>query len=103
MSSIQPPPLHSVKLECPNGLIHLSSDYFEDELPSASLSIPAAHTPISDSKYSEHSKSAFTPIGSSNHSNFSRPLFHLNTQECRSVMQYLKCLASILGSKNEVA
>jgi hypothetical protein len=47
MSSVQPPLLHSVKLEFPDGLVHLSSDSSEDELPSASLPSTAAHIPNS--------------------------------------------------------
>jgi hypothetical protein len=79
MSSIQPPLLHSVKFECPNGLVLLSSNSSEGELPSASLRAPIAHTPINESKCTEHSKSVFTPIVSSGHSNLSRPPFHPNS------------------------
>jgi hypothetical protein len=73
MSSVQPPLLHSVKLEFPDGLVHLSSDSSEGELPSASLPSPATHTPKTDSKCTKHSKSIFTPVGSSGHSNLSCP------------------------------
>jgi hypothetical protein len=103
MSSVQPPILHSVKLELPDGLVHLSSDSSEGGFPSASLPTPTAHTPVSDSKCNEHSKSVFTPIESSGHSNFSRPPFHPNTRQCPSVMKCLRRLASIPGSKNELA
>jgi hypothetical protein len=103
MSSVQPPLLHSVKLEFPDGLVYLSSDSLEGELPLASLPSPVAHTPKTDSKYTEHSKSIFTPVGSSSHSNLSRPPFHPNTRECPSVMQCLKRLASIPRSRNELA
>jgi hypothetical protein len=71
MSSIQPSLLHSVKLECPDNLVNLSSDSSEGAIPNASLPIPAAHTPVSDFKYSEHSKSVFVPVGSYGHSNLS--------------------------------
>jgi hypothetical protein len=64
---------------------------------------PAAHIPVSNSKCSEHSKSIFTPVGSSGHSNLSRPPCHLNTREYPNVMQYLRCLASFLGSRDELA
>jgi hypothetical protein len=37
MSSAQPPLLHSMKLECPDGLVYLSSDSSEGGLSSASL------------------------------------------------------------------
>jgi hypothetical protein len=94
---------HSFSIECPNGLVHLSSDSSEGELPSVSLPTPAAHTLVSDSKYKEYSNSVFTPIGSSGHSNFSYPPVHPNTQECPNVMQCLRRLASIPGSKNELA
>jgi hypothetical protein len=103
MSSVQPPLLQSVKLERPDDVVHLSSDSSEDELPNVSLPSPVAHTPISDSKYSEQLKSAFTPIGSSGQSSFSRPPFHPNTRECPSVMQCLRRLASFPGSRNELA
>jgi hypothetical protein len=101
MSSVQPPLLHSVKLEFPDGLVHLSSDSSEDELPSASLPSPAAYTPNTDSKCTKHSKSVFTAVGSSGHSNLSRPPFH--PREFPSVMQCLRGLASIPGSRNELA
>jgi hypothetical protein len=101
MSSVQPPLLHSVKLEFPDGLVHLSSDSSEDELPSASLPSPAAHTPNTDSKCTKHSKSVFTAVGSSGHSNLSRPPFH--PREFPSIMQCLRDLASIPGSRNELA
>jgi hypothetical protein len=103
MSSVQPPFLHSVKHECPDGLVLLSSDSSEGELPSASLRAPIAHTSVSDSKCIEYSKSVFTPIVSSGHSNLSRPPFHPNSRECPSVMQSLRHLASIPGSRNKLA
>jgi hypothetical protein len=103
MSSVQLPLLHSIKLEFPDSLVHLSSDSSEDELPSCSLPSPTTHTPKTDSKCTEHSKSVFTPVGSSGHSNLSRPPFHPNTRECPSVMQCLRCLASIPRSRNELA
>jgi hypothetical protein len=71
MSSIQPPLLHSVKLEKPDNLVNLFSDSSEGALPNIPPPTPTAHTPISDSKYSEHSKSVFIPVGSSSHSNLS--------------------------------
>jgi hypothetical protein len=103
MSSVQPPILHSVKLEFPDDLVHLSSDSSEGGFPSASLQTPTVHTPVSNSKCSEHSKSVITPIESSGHSNFSRPPFHPNTRQCPSVMHCLRRLASIPGSRNELA
>jgi hypothetical protein len=86
MSSVQPPMLLSVKLEKPNNLLNLSSDSSQGALPSVPPPTPAAHTLVSNSKCSEHSKSVFTPVGSSGHSNLSRPPFHLNTREYPSVM-----------------
>jgi hypothetical protein len=103
MKSVQPPLLHSMKLECPDGLVHLSSDSSRGELFNVSLPIPATNTPVSNFKYNEISKSVFKPNGSSGHSNFSRPPFHPNTQKCPSVMQCLKSLASIPRSKNKLA
>jgi hypothetical protein len=103
MSSVQPPLLHSVKLERPDDLVHLSSNSSEDELPNISLPSPAAHTLVSDSKYNELLKSAFTPIGSSGQSSFSRPPFHPNTREYPSIMQCLRCLASFPGTRKKLA
>jgi hypothetical protein len=103
MSSVQPPLLHSVKLEKPDNLVNLSNDSSEGALPNVPPPIPAAHTPLRNSKCSEHSKSVFTSIGSSGHSNLSRPPCHPNTREYPSVMQCLRRLASFLGSKNELA
>jgi hypothetical protein len=103
MSSVQPPLLHSVKLEMPDNLVNLSSDSYEGALPNVPPPTPAAHTPVSNSKCSEHSKSVFTPIGSSSHSNPSRPPFHPNTCEYPSVMQCLRRLASFPGSRNKLA
>jgi hypothetical protein len=103
MSNVQPPLLHSVKLEKPDNLEHLSSDSSEGALSNVPPPTPAAHTPLSNSKYSEHSKSVFTPVGSSGHSNLSRPPFHPNTREYPNVMQCLRCLASFPGSRNELA
>jgi hypothetical protein len=71
MSSVQPPLLHSMKLEKPDNLVNLSNDSFEGALPNALPPTLAVHTPVSNSKYSEYSKSIFTPIGSSGHSNLS--------------------------------
>jgi hypothetical protein len=102
-SSVQPPLLHSVKLEKLDNLVNLSSDSFEGVLPDVLPPTPAAHTPVSNSKCSEHSKSIFIPVGSSGHSNLSRPPFHPNTCEYPNVMQCLRRLASFLGSKNELA
>jgi hypothetical protein len=103
MSSVQPPLLHSVKLEMPDNLMNLSSDSSEGALPNVPPSTPAAHTPVSNSKCNEHSKSVFTPVGSSGHSNLSRPPFHPNIHEYPSVMQCLRRLASFPGSGNKLA
>jgi hypothetical protein len=62
MSSVQPPLLHSVKLKCPNDLVHLSSDSSKGELPNVSLPTPTIDTPVSNSKCSELLKSIFIPI-----------------------------------------
>jgi hypothetical protein len=96
MSSIQPLPLHLVKLESLNNLVDLSSDSSKGAISNIPLPTPAAHTHVSDSKCSEQSKSVFTPIGSSGHSNFFHPPFHLNTRECPSIIECLRRLASIL-------
>jgi hypothetical protein len=103
MSSVQPPLLHSVKLEKPDNLVNLSSALSEGALPNVPPPTPAAHTLISNSKCSEHSKSVFTPVGSSGHSNLSRPPCHPNTREYPSIMQCLRRLASFPGSRNELA
>jgi hypothetical protein len=103
MSCIQLPLLHLVKLESSDNLVNLSSDSSEGAIPSISLPTSAAHTPASNSKYSDHSKFVFTPIGSSGHSNFSHFLFHANTHECPSVMECLKRLASFPRSRNKLA
>jgi hypothetical protein len=103
MSSVQPPLLHSVKLEKPDNLVNLSSDSSEGALPNVPPPTPTTYTPISDSKYNEHLKSVFIPVGSSGHSNLSWPPCHPNTCEYPSVMQCLKRLASIPGSRNELA
>jgi hypothetical protein len=103
MSSVQPPMLHSVKLEKPDNLVNLSRDSSEGALPSVPPPTPAAHTPISNSKYSEHLKFVFNLVGSSSHSNLSRPPFHPNTHKYPSVMQCLRRLASFPGSRNELA
>jgi hypothetical protein len=86
ISSVQPPLLHSVKLECPNDLVYLSSDSSKDELPNVSLPTPTVSTHVSNSKCSEPLKSVFTSIDSPNHSSFSRPLLKPNTRECPNVM-----------------
>jgi hypothetical protein len=86
MSSVQPPLLHSMKLEKPDNLVNLSSDSSEGALPNVPSPTPAAHTHVSNSKCSEHSKSVFTTVGSSGHSNLSRPPCHPNTREYPSVM-----------------
>jgi hypothetical protein len=86
MSSVQPPLLHSVKLEKPDNLVNLSSDSSGGALPKVPPPTPAVHTLVSNSKCSEHSKFVFTPVGSSGHSNLSRPPFHPNTREYPSVM-----------------
>jgi hypothetical protein len=61
MSCIQLPLLHLVKLESSDNLVNLSSDSSEGAIPSISLPTSAAHTPASNSKYSDHSKFVFTP------------------------------------------
>ena len=99
MSSVQSPLLHSVKLECLDNLVNLSSDSSKGAIPSVSLPTPTAHIPISNSKCNEHSKSIFTPVGSYGHSNLSQPPCHPNTHEYPSIMQCLRCLASLPGSK----
>jgi hypothetical protein len=103
MFSVQLPLFYSVKLESPDNLVDLSSDSSEDAIPNVSLSTPIVHTPISNSKCSEHSKSVFTLIGSSGHSNFSCLPFHPNTRECPSDMECLSRLASIPRSRNKLA
>jgi hypothetical protein len=103
MSSVQPPLLHSVKLEKPNNIVNLSSDSSEGALSNVPPPTPTAHTPIRDSKYSEHSKSIFTPTGSFGHSNLSRPPCYPNTREYPNIMQCFRRLASIPGSRNELA
>jgi hypothetical protein len=45
MSSIQPPLFYFVKLECPNDLVHLSSDSYKGESPNVSLPILTTNTP----------------------------------------------------------
>jgi hypothetical protein len=102
MTSVQPPLLHSVKLEKLDNLVNLSSDSSEGALPNVPSPTPAAHTHVSNSKCSEQSKSIFTPVGSSVHSNLSRPPYHPNTREYPSVMQCLRRLASFPGSRNEL-
>jgi hypothetical protein len=92
-----------VKLEKPDNLVNLSSDSSEGALPNVPPPTPTVHTPLSNSKCSEHSKSVFTPVGSSRHSNLSRPLCHPNTREYPSAMQCLRRLASFPGSMNELA
>jgi hypothetical protein len=103
MSSVQPPLLHSMKLEKLDNLVNLSSDFFEGAIPNVPPPTPATYTSISNSKRSEHSKSVFIPIGSSGHSNLSRPPCHPNTCEYPSIMQCFRYLASFLGSRNELA
>jgi hypothetical protein len=44
MSSVQPPLLHSVKLEKPNNLVNLSSDLSEGALSNVPPPTPATHT-----------------------------------------------------------
>ena len=83
--------------------MNLSSDSSEGALPSVPLPSPAVHIPVSNSKYSEHSKSIFTPVGSFGHSNLSRPPFHPNTRKYPSVMWCLRRLASFSGSRNKLA
>jgi hypothetical protein len=103
MISVQPTLLHLVKLESLDNLVNLSSDSSEGAIPNVPLLSLVAHNPVNNSKYSEHSKSIFTPIGSSGQSNISHPLFHPNTQECHSVMQCLRRLASFPRSRNKLA
>jgi hypothetical protein len=102
MSNVQPPLLHSMKLEKPDNLLNLSSDSSKGALLNIPLSTPAAYIPVSDLKCSEHSKSLFNPIGSFSHSNLSHPPFHPNTCEYPSVMQCLRCLASVPRSRNKL-
>jgi hypothetical protein len=73
MSSVRPSLFNSMKLECPDDLVHLSSDYSEGTISNVSLPTPVAHTLVSNSKCNEHSKFVFNPIGSSGHSNLARP------------------------------
>jgi hypothetical protein len=103
MSSVQPPLLHSVKLEKPDNLVNLSNNSSQGVLPNIPPPIPVAHTLVSDSKYNEHSKSVFILVGSSGHSNLSQPPYHPNTREYPNVMQCLRHLASFPGSRNELA
>ena len=103
MFNVQPPLLHSVKLEKQDKLLNLSNDSSKSALPNVPPPIPTAYTPISDSKCSEHPKLVFTPIGSFGHSNLFQPPCHPNTCEYPSIMQYLRCLASFLGSRNKLA
>jgi hypothetical protein len=86
MFGVQPPLLHSVKLEKLDNLMNLSSDSFEGALSNVPPPTPTTHTPVSNPKCSEHSKSVFTLVGSSGHSNLSRPPCHPNTREYPSVM-----------------
>jgi hypothetical protein len=86
MPSIQPPLLHSVKLESPDNLMNLSNDSSEGAIPNFPLPTSVVHTPVSDSKCSEHSKSIFTLVGSFGHSNLSRPLCHSDTCEYPNIM-----------------
>jgi hypothetical protein len=65
---VQPPLLYSVKLEKPDNLVNFSSNLSEGALPNVPPPTPTAHTPVSNSKCSEHSKSFFTPVGSFGHS-----------------------------------
>jgi hypothetical protein len=83
--------------------VNLSSDSSEGAITNVLLPTPVAHTPISDSKCNEHSKSVFTHVGSSGHSNLSWLPCHPNTREYPTVMQCLKRLASFPGSRNELA
>jgi hypothetical protein len=59
--SVQPPSLHSVKLESPDNLVHLSSDSFEDELPNVSFPTPVVEIPIHNDKTMSH-LSLFVPL-----------------------------------------
>jgi hypothetical protein len=92
-----------MKLESLDNLVNLSSDSSEGVLPNVPPPTSVAHIPISDSKYSKHSKSVFTPVGSSGHYNLSWPPCHPNTCGYSSVMQCLRCLASFSGSRNKLA
>jgi hypothetical protein len=47
MSSVQPPLLHSVKLEKPDNLVNLSSDSSEGALSNVPPPTPTAHTFVS--------------------------------------------------------
>jgi hypothetical protein len=51
--------------------VNLSSDSSEGAIPNVPPATPIAHTPVNDSKYSEHSKFVFILVGSSSHSNLS--------------------------------
>jgi hypothetical protein len=103
MSSVQPPLLHSVKLEKPNNLVNLFSDSSEGVVPNNPPPTPDVYTPVSDSRCSELSKSVFILLGSSGHSNLSRQPCHPNTRKYLSVMQCFRRLASFPGSRNELA
>jgi hypothetical protein len=103
ISSVQPPLLHSMKLEKSDNLVNLSSDSSEGVVPNNPPPIPAIHTHVSDSKCSEKSKSVFIPVDSSGHSNLSQPPCHPNSREYPSIMQCLRRLASLLDSRNELA
>ena len=70
MSSVQPPLLHSMKLEKPDYLMNLSSDSSEGTISNIPPTTPAAHIHVSNSKYSEQS-TVFTPVGLPGHSNLS--------------------------------
>jgi hypothetical protein len=103
MSSVQLLQLHSVKLESPDNLVKLSSDPSEGAISNVPPQTPVAHTPVSDSKNSEHSKSVFTSVGSFGQSNLSSPPCHPNTCEYPSVILCLRRLGSFPRSSNKLA
>jgi hypothetical protein len=92
-----------VKPESSDNLVYLSSDSYEGELPNVSLPTLAAEIPIHDDKYNEPPKSICTPTTSFGQLSFSYPSFYPNTQKCLSVMQCLRLLAFVHGSRNKVA
>ena len=103
MFSVQSFLLHSLKLERSKNLINLFSDSSNGAISNVSLPILGAQISISDSNYSEHSKSIFIPIGLSSQSNFFRSPFHSNTCKCLNIIQSLRCLALFSKSRNELA
>ena len=101
--SIQPSLLYFLKFECPNDLIYLSSDSSKGEISNVLLLLPIANTLVTNSSCEELSNLVFTPINSSIQSSFSWPHFHPTTRKYPSIIQSLRCLASIPRSKNKLA